>query len=473
MVNGGQKYMPNKLAYERNTFEAQSSFFQPGAAEKFVEVVSKELDVLQNTLPADVAESKTITECFPDGQKMTGVILKYNKLIDAKSVTAEDYSISNREVSEVYVTDEEKPGKPAEKGCYVVVKIKVDRKRDKTLLGRKMPKHPPKGMIGEPNGAPKPPMPPKKGPDIFGRKGLNSTRRAIYFDISQNKDIKASDGTVINKFGPVRTTGVCQEMVDEFKHLSFDGMHYALYVPKIEAGKKYPLVMFIPDATGGGDTSYICLEQGNGAINFASDEDQKRHPAFVLGIQYNLPGPFTRDDFTINERGVEQVYNVLTHVLNEYPVDTDRIYVTGQSMGCMTSCELNIRYPELFAASLLVAGQWDPEKMGKLYKKNFWICISENDEKAFPGMNAITKAMEDNGAVIGRYYWNAKEEYSTLNSRFEEAAKDGHNIRYTIFEKDTVVPDDEEPNGHSNHMCTWPVVYNIEALRDWLFTQHK
>ena len=43
MVNGGMKYMPDRQAYERNTFEAQSSMLMPGAAEKFVEVAAAEL----------------------------------------------------------------------------------------------------------------------------------------------------------------------------------------------------------------------------------------------------------------------------------------------------------------------------------------------------------------------------------------------------------------------------------------------
>lgn len=43
MVNGGMKYMPDRLAYERNTFEAQSSMLMPGAAEKFVETAAAAL----------------------------------------------------------------------------------------------------------------------------------------------------------------------------------------------------------------------------------------------------------------------------------------------------------------------------------------------------------------------------------------------------------------------------------------------
>ena len=47
MVNGGMKYMPDKLGYERNTLEAQKSGLQPGAAEKFVEVVAEKTRLLQ------------------------------------------------------------------------------------------------------------------------------------------------------------------------------------------------------------------------------------------------------------------------------------------------------------------------------------------------------------------------------------------------------------------------------------------
>ena len=37
MVNGGQKYMPHREAYDNFTWEAQSSMLMPGAAEAWVE----------------------------------------------------------------------------------------------------------------------------------------------------------------------------------------------------------------------------------------------------------------------------------------------------------------------------------------------------------------------------------------------------------------------------------------------------
>lgn len=48
MVNGEMKYMPDRLAYERNTFESQSSMLQPGAAEHFVDEVAAKLSDIFN-----------------------------------------------------------------------------------------------------------------------------------------------------------------------------------------------------------------------------------------------------------------------------------------------------------------------------------------------------------------------------------------------------------------------------------------
>lgn len=43
MVNGDMKYMPDRLSFERGTWEAQSAMLMPGAAEKLVEAASEEL----------------------------------------------------------------------------------------------------------------------------------------------------------------------------------------------------------------------------------------------------------------------------------------------------------------------------------------------------------------------------------------------------------------------------------------------
>lgn len=47
LVNGGMKYMPEQAAYDRNTWEAQSSMLMPGAAEEFVRVSAQLLEELK------------------------------------------------------------------------------------------------------------------------------------------------------------------------------------------------------------------------------------------------------------------------------------------------------------------------------------------------------------------------------------------------------------------------------------------
>jgi len=151
-------------------------------------------------------------------------------------------------------------------------------------------------------------------------------------------------------------------------------------------------------------------------------------------------------------------------------VDKNRIYTTGQSQGCMASCEMNILRPELFAASLLVAGQWSPERMAeKCTACTMWILVSHNDAKAFPGMNAVTEAMEAAGAKVGRYVWDGKSSQETFAAAVASAEADTVNVRYTVFEGSTVVPKGKDDNPGNNHMCTWPVVYEIDALKEWLF----
>ena len=64
-------------------------------------------------------------------------------------------------------------------------------------------------------------------------------------------------------------------------------MQYNLYTPKnLEPGRKYPLVMFIADASTAGKGVKAPLMQGYGGIIWATDEAQAKHPAFVLVPSY-------------------------------------------------------------------------------------------------------------------------------------------------------------------------------------------
>lgn len=400
-----------------------------------------------------------ITEPFPDGQRITGVAIKYEQKIKNDALDVSDFAVDGRTICRVYANDEAAFTKEGKDGNFVIIRLSSQDKECQTVKRPERPKRP-KGQGGP------------GGPG--GLINLSSSRKKIELTVSQNKEITAVSGEKIAGFLEQKTTGESNIIVDEFRQFELNGMEYSLFIPKnYDATQKYPLVMFIPDATGKGDDPRISLEQGNGAVNFAKERDQEIHPAFVLSPQYSGEGPLTKDDFTTNSEAIETIHDILVHVMESYSIDKNRVYTTGQSMGCMASCELNVRYPDLFAASLLVAGQWNPETMAGLYKKNFWILVSEHDAKAFPGMTAVLDAMKEQGGVVEQYYWNAKSEPSVLNVAAWDAAKSSVNLRFTVFEGDSVVPEGEETGPGSNHVNTWPVVYGIDAIRDWLFTQTK
>jgi predicted peptidase len=151
----------------------------------------------------------------------------------------------------------------------------------------------------------------------------------------------------------------------------------------------------------------------------------------------------------------------------------DRLYATGQSGGCMMFMAVNIKYPGFLAASFLVAGQWDAAKVSPMAKANLWIVVAEGDSRAFPGMNAITDTLESEGARISRATWSGRATAAEFAQSVGKMLAEGNHVMYTVLKKGTVVPPGVPENGGSNHVCTWRIAYQIEGIRDWLFSQVK
>ena len=142
-------------------------------------------------------------------------------------------------------------------------------------------------------------------------------------------------------------------------------------------------------------------------------------------------------------------------------------------MGCMMLCELNLKYPDVFAGSFMVAGQWDPDRMGAVKDQNIWILVSEKDAKAFPIMGACMENVEKNGGTVVRGHIDAKASSEEQNKRIRELAqKDGH-IFFTWYEGDSVLMEGAEVFPGAYHLSTWIHAYSLEAVQEWLFTCRK
>lgn len=273
--------------------------------------------------------------------------------------------------------------------------------------------------------------------------------------------------------GEITSTKVIEPVIEDFVQGSYKNLRYNLFTPKNkEPGKQYPLIMFIPDLSVNGDDPKMALAQGIGATVWAEPEEQAKHPCYVLAVQIPADVLLTNDDY-IAAPELEDIKDLLDKVVAGNHVDRRRIYATGQSQGCMASCELNIRYPDYFAASMLISGHWDREKMIALSGKKFFFGLSSGGRGEFPCFNAITDGMEAKGVDVRRVHLNFREGWEVNNAKVARMLEGNPTVGYVIFDEETAFPDDGTGNFPGRHHSRgWELSYQLAPARDWLLEQH-
>ncbi|WP_028296634.1 alpha/beta hydrolase-fold protein [Olivibacter sitiensis] len=385
-----------------------------------------------------------LTEVFGDGQKTTAALVEYDREIENEKLDKASFSVEGRTITAVYANAEPEKSEEGKDGKYVIIELAKD---DATAA-------------------------------TFIPKGKDSEIRTAKVAVSQLKEIATSDAkSIAPTEKAIDNDKVVNLIVDDFTQHEYQDQQtgitvkYNLYVPKnYDKNKSYPMVMFIHDAGVVSPEIKATLMQGLGAVIWASPEEQAKHEAFVLAPQYSVVTVNDQSEFT---EDLDATVNLINELTSQYNIDKNRLYTTGQSMGCMSSIALDIKYPDLFAASFLVAGQWDASKVAPMANDKLWIIVSEGDNKAFPGMNAITAALEKEGAKVSRATFNGKATPEEFAEDVKKVLAQGNKIQYTPLKAGTVVPPDMQGQGGSDHRATWRIAYTIEGVRDWLFEQSK
>ena len=244
-------------------------------------------------------------------------------------------------------------------------------------------------------------------------------------------------------------------------------LEYSLFIPDgYDEAQMYPMIMFIPDATGSGKSAKELVEQYYGAAVWASDEDQEKHPSFVLVPAFSET---VVDDAWNTSDQIETAVKLIGSLEEEYSIDSSRLYTTGQSMGCMTSLYLNSRYPDLFAASLFVSGQWDISVLEPLESASFFYITAGGDQKASTGQSEVMAMLNDAGISYSYGEWNAQDTEEEQNSAVEGLIAEGNEANFIRFEEGSVL----NSGGGMEHMASFNYGYKMEAVRDWLFGQSK
>ena len=248
---------------------------------------------------------------------------------------------------------------------------------------------------------------------------------------------------------------------------------YNIYLPEnYHEGNLYPLVIFIADSSCVGDDPIKSLTQGQGALVWAAKDWQSKHECIVAVPTYpevilDDHGSYTTTDY------IELTRRFILDLEEKYLIDPDRIYGTGQSMGCMTTMLLASKYPDLYTATMLVDGQWDINQLKGLESQKFIYFAAEDDDRAFKGLNEVAEMFEKDQIDFARAEWNGKSDPEELSKSAEDLFSQNQNANFVTWKSGSIETKNTGRGMPSYHMASFDYAYNSRDAMEWIFSQHK
>lgn len=243
---------------------------------------------------------------------------------------------------------------------------------------------------------------------------------------------------------------------------------YNLLLPEMtDTAATYPLVLFMADASTPGRNLTYPLTQGYGALVWGTDDWQSEHPCIVLVPQFS--GVAVNDEFEKTPE-VDAVIRLVDDIANNYPVDTDRIYTTGQSMGGMISMYYLVTYPNVFAAAMPVDCHWDFTTFNRLVDNKIMYITTGGNPKSQAGVAEMLRQAKVQEITCDSLTINARLTLATQDAMLQKMLRRNAPLNIVVFEKGTVVP---EGSNENEHMHSFDPAYRLKPAREWLFAQHR
>ncbi|MEO1255838.1 MAG: prolyl oligopeptidase family serine peptidase, partial [Bacteroidota bacterium] len=174
-------------------------------------------------------------------------------------------------------------------------------------------------------------------------------------------------------------------------------LNYRLLKPlHYDPSKKYPLVVCLHGSSGRGTDNVKQVSRSLIAQLLASGTNQTAHPAFVFVPQcppYMDWGGITRI------KAVDAlVLEGISELEKEFPIDENRRYITGTSMGGFGVWHFISIQPHLFAAAIPISGAGDPLQAQQLTDIPLWAFHGANDRNVLVrGSRDMIEAIKTEG----------------------------------------------------------------------------
>lgn len=374
-----------------------------------------------------------IKETRPFGEVVYAMAIKYDKPIDGSKLKASDFAVeatlgketAARTITKVYTNDSAATAATSKTGQYVI--IELDTTKDTNA-----------------------------GTMYYD---IQLSRNILYklnYYVTQLATITADNGTKIAVGTKQQSGSEVNAVVDSFKANTYTSesgnkIDYRLYEPKTEKGKKYPLVIFLHGNGERGPNGVTQLVGNAGGTVWASDENQAKNPSFVLAPQ----NPMVLRGLWLDKNVYETTLELIKSASSNPSIDTNRIYITGVSMGGFGTWGFLQRNPDLFAAAMPVCGGGDLTKVEAIKDKPIWAFHAADDP--------VVKVSGEIPLYMPEFMIHGTRDMVNALRALGDT-----NIKYTEYEPGFVAM----PLAPMAHF-SWVPAYKTQEAIDWMFKQSK
>lgn len=233
----------------------------------------------------------------------------------------------------------------------------------------------------------------------------------------------------LNGPGEKEPSGIFEDrLTGEWEKMDFESLKFRFYSKKRMSGKKrYPVLIFLHGRGSGGNDNE---KQLNGIVRkFASGRFHEKNPSFVFAPQCPDDNKGWRGEY------LEDVIGLVKAAVENLPVDENRIYITGLSMGGFGTWSALAEAPELFAAAVPVCGGGDPRTAKAIKDIPIW---------THHGVADAVVSVEFTRRMV------------------EALKKEKGNIKYTEYDEASGVKHD-----------AWTPCYSNPDVFEWMYEQRK
>lgn len=444
---------------------------------QLVNLGSLERDYSQATIEGPLTyKGAEISSVYGDGLQPSVLVLTYPKPIRAKDLTIDTFQVEGKTVSYVW-------GMNSQPDASILAKLaqstdQVAEDPDKTFSAVQAMN----ALEGD-------------GPYVvllLEHKDVNSASgkgpsQATAVVNGQVPDLSVTIkqvGNVVGLDGVVyepNTTGVVVKDVtipelDAFKQEVFRDSSTAIDLPynifsptNLDRSKKYPLVLFL-GPMGMSDDVKTPLYSGNGATIWTSQEEQAKHPSFVIAPYYtkDLANRFGALSGTLDETNpaLTSLESFINQISQGLPVDKKRMYVVAQGEGNQILAALVGKNPKLFTAQFRVDGQGHMENLGNSSK--VWSITSQTPEASqeTSGLSLVSQPSKRGKAGLAGALMSASRVWDPSSTKDQFDGLVQADLAQNKMIQSTLL-------AGGGKFATASVAYKIQGIRNWLFEQHK